>query len=188
MTSEKLLQTLENSVNAITSLTHDLLNTHAEEILNKKESPTQWSILECYEHLNRYARYYLPHIKEQASKLSVLKIHDINTGWVNRKLIDGVKPSNKKMKTLERFDPSHSELQITTIDEFLKHQEHLLQIIDGIKNKNINHGKIPLEFFKLIRFSVAEALQVVIYHQERHQFQIVRIVEKQRNQGATLVV
>jgi hypothetical protein len=188
MNSEKLLQTLESSVSAITSLTHELLNTHSNEILNKKESPTQWSILECYEHLNRYARYYVPHIKQQIHELSASQNHVIKTGWLKQKLIDGVKPSDKKMKTLKRFNPSNSALDVTTINEFLQHQQTIITTLHSIQNKNLNQGKVPLEFFKLIQFSVAEALQVVVYHQNRHQEQILRIKERLKNQGATLVV
>lgn len=36
----------------------------SERELNYKENPEQWSILECFEHLNRYGDYYLPEIEK----------------------------------------------------------------------------------------------------------------------------
>jgi len=37
----------------------------SEEDLNAKKDPSQWSILECLEHLNLYGDFYLPEIEKQ---------------------------------------------------------------------------------------------------------------------------
>ena len=37
----------------------------SEEVLNFKESPKSWSVLECLEHLNLYGDFYLPEIEKR---------------------------------------------------------------------------------------------------------------------------
>ena len=57
--AELLLMTEQSS-----STVRDL-KTLSDEQLNYKREISQWSILECIEHLNLYGDYYLPAIEKQ---------------------------------------------------------------------------------------------------------------------------
>jgi hypothetical protein len=58
MKSSQLLSSLEDTVQSIIiDVENDFLDLD-EGVLNYKSNPASWSILECFEHLNRYNRFY----------------------------------------------------------------------------------------------------------------------------------
>ena len=97
--------------------------------LNFKNSPSEWSILECIEHLNLYGDYYLPEIEKQilshksSTSSSVFKSGIIGDYFAN--LMRVRNGTVRKMKSPKDKDPVNSELSITTIERFLKQQELL---------------------------------------------------------------
>ena len=58
----KLLTELRNETAKAKSQVEDF-KTYSIEELNYKPSESEWSILECIEHLCRYGRFYLPVIE-----------------------------------------------------------------------------------------------------------------------------
>ena len=60
------------------------LNSFDLETLTWRPNESSWNILECIEHLNRYADYYLPEIREA---IQILILHPIPiskaVGWGN---------------------------------------------------------------------------------------------------------
>jgi hypothetical protein len=58
MTAQDLILQLQNDVQEIIETTEqDLLNLDSK-IVQWKENADSWSVLECYEHLNVYHRFY----------------------------------------------------------------------------------------------------------------------------------
>jgi hypothetical protein len=187
MTAENRTRELRKQVNEIIQYTagiHDLDLT----TLNWKDSPSQWSILECLEHLNRYNRYYnyeLSNIVNTASSGNATN----RSSWLGRKFIAMMHPSNlKKQKTMKHLNPVHSVLNEDTILEFISHQHVLLTIIDNCGIKSIDKQSIGVELFKLLRMPFFDALEFVIVHQQRHVLQIKGIMQKRSNQEAVLKV
>jgi hypothetical protein len=84
-------------------------------------------------------------------------------------------PDNKKkIKTVKTMNPMiglQSKLGRSTIHEFLRHQRALLRILDSAKGADLNQSTIPVEFFKLIKMRLGDALQFVIVHEQRHLIQ-----------------
>lgn len=149
-----------------------------EVSLNKKPNSTSWSLLECFEHLNRYNRYYNPLLLQATiGAFSGSSEAEVKSTWLGRKFIRMMEPGNdKKQKTLNRMNPSNSILTAAVIREFIQHQEELSRIIALAREKDLNHGSVAVEFFKLIKLSPAEALKFVIVHQQRHFLQLDRIL------------
>src|SRR5690606_24125447 len=135
-------------------------------ILNYKPSPESWSMLECLEHLNRYSRYYLPALaKAIANNTTNSQATSISYSWLGKKSLDMVRPQNmKKHKTVKHMNPNHSQLTRATVEEFLKHQEELLQLLHSAKAANISKKAIPVEFFKLLKLRIGETFDFVIAH------------------------
>lgn len=156
--------------------------------LNWKNSPSQWSILECVEHLNRYNRYYnyeLSQVVNMASSGNAVN----RSSWLGRKFIAMMHPSNlKKQKTMKHLNPIHSALNKNALQEFISHQHVLLNIIDSAGIKSIDKQSIGVEFFKLLRMQFFDALEFVIVHEQRHVIQIKAILQKRSNQEAVLKV
>lgn len=89
--------------------------------MNNKETPEQWSILECIEHLNIYGEFYNPEIKAclDISKTSSGKI--FKSGIIGNYFYNLIKPKDKlnKMKTLKVNNPIGSYLDKSVIDKFI---------------------------------------------------------------------
>ena len=63
MTIAQLTENLQKQVTQQLQLVTTELQPLTLQHLNYKTNPDSWSMLECLEHLNRYARYYLPELQ-----------------------------------------------------------------------------------------------------------------------------
>ena len=144
-------------------------------LLNYKPAPERWSILECLEHLNRYSRYYHTQLARALEQPSSPRA-EFSHSWLGRKSIDAVRPENRKaQKTLARMNPNQSQLDAATVAEFLDHQTQLLRLLTRAQAANLNRKVVAVEFFRLLKLSLGDALEFLVAHQERHVQQAARV-------------
>ncbi|WP_207436152.1 DinB family protein [Sabulibacter ruber] len=157
--------------------------------LNFKPHATGWSILECLEHLNRYSRFYLPHVEIALSATATpLTPQEVRYSWIGKKSLEVVNPNGtKKHKTLKHMNPHNSHLTEGVIDEFLQHQDKLLQLLATAAKADLNKKAIPVEFFRLLKMRLGEALEFLVLHQQRH-LQQAQGVKAQVQQPISLVM
>jgi hypothetical protein len=175
MKSSQLLFSLADNVQSIiTDVENDFLDLD-EKVLNYKSSRESWSILECFEHLNRYNRFYNEKFEQAILASPQSKSEEATSSWIGRKFIAMMHPDNKKkIKTVKNMNPMlglTSKLNRSTLHEFLKHQHALLLILDSAKRADLNGANIPVEFFRLIKMRLGDALQFVVVHEQRHLIQ-----------------
>jgi len=170
MTSNELLSSLEKDVQSIIRKVQTEFVPLGEEMLNWKERPDRWSILECLEHLNKYSQFYNTELtKAIDSAQRESGTVESKSTWLGRKFIRMMHPDNSaKQKTFARMNPSQGTLDGTTIERFLKHQEDLLKLIHKSGIVNINRNYVPVEFMKLLKMNLGDAFQFVIVHERRH--------------------
>lgn len=147
-------------------------------LLNHQPTPTGWSILECLEHLNRYSRYYNPQLALALTKAHPASAAEAEVGysWLGRKSVDMMRPGNaKKQTTLKHMNPHGSRLGQAVLTEFLAHQNELLALLDRAQGADLNRKSVPVEFFKLLKLRLGEALEFVVVHQQRHVQQALRV-------------
>ena len=190
MKSHELLSGLNAVVAEMIARTEARFLSLPDHILNKKVNREAWSILECYEHLNRYLRYYNPAIAKRLAGVDREVNVDVKSTWIGRKSLAAMHPSNqKKQKTLKHMNPVNSSLDLSVITEFLSHQNDLMLLIAKARSADVNKIKIPIEFFRLATFTLAEALQFVVVHQQRHFIQLETVVKAaDQSRTASLVV
>ncbi|CAM3825035.1 DinB family protein [Pontibacter korlensis] len=155
--------------------------------LNYKPAPDKWSMLECLEHLNRYSRYYNPVLTKAVAQSSSDEIYvtGINYSWIGKKSLEMVRPQNmKKHKTVKHMNPNNSQLTRATVEEFLLHQQELLQLLYDARKVNLNRKAVPVEFFKLLKMRLGESLEFMVVHQERHIQQALRVKQELMKQAA----
>ncbi|WP_276499606.1 DinB family protein [Pontibacter litorisediminis] len=154
--------------------------------LNYKPASDSWSMLECLEHLNRYSRYYNPALAKAIAQNAVgNNMPSITYSWLGRKSLEMVRPQNlKKHKTVKHMNPNNSQLTRATMQEFLQHQQELLHLLDDAKKADIGKRAVPVEFFKLLKLRIGEALEFVVAHQERHVLQALRVKQQLAQQAA----
>ncbi|PKV67433.1 DinB family protein [Pontibacter ramchanderi] len=174
------MNTLEQLSRTVSNQKHTVIAAFVPlelSLLNHKPAPDSWSILECLEHLNRYSRYYIPALaKGIAANTGIKPQQMISYTWLGIKSLDMVRPDNgKKSKTVRHMNPNNSRLGRQTLEEFLDHQTELLQLLDKAKGANLHKKAIPVEFFRLLKLRIGEALEFVVLHQERHLQQALQI-------------
>lgn len=149
----------------------------SNEQLNYKPSPQSWSMLQCLEHINYYAVFYHPHLKKNILA-STAEAETFKSGFLGNYLVKMVIPSgnSKKMKTFKSMDPSSSVLSVDVLERFIESQEEMLDLIERAYKINLNKGKIPVTFAKLIKLKTGDTLRFMVYHNKRHIAQALRLV------------
>ncbi len=148
------------------------------EQLNSKPNETSWSILECLEHLNLYGDFYIPEINNRMNNSNQAPNENFKSGMLGNYFAKSMLPKEKlnTMKTFKNMNPLGSDLDIKTLDRFLKQQNQLLEILEKVKNKNLNKIKTAISISKLIKLKLGDTLRVVIYHNKRHIVQANKLI------------
>lgn len=166
--------------NIIQTIERDLQHLSLD-VLNWKENPQSWSILECFQHLNLYARYYVPAIKNAiAANQGTSPDSNFKFSWMGKKSVDMMHVENtKKQKTVKHMNPNGSQLDKAVLIEFLQFQTQLLDVLQAGKKVNLNSKKVKVEFFKLLKLRIGESLTFVVEHQRRHLKQALKVKQVQ---------
>jgi hypothetical protein len=81
-----------------------------------------------------------------------------------------------KMKSPKDKNPIHSELSITTLDRFLRQQEHLLRLLKTAENLDLTTIKVSISLTPYIKLRLGDTLRFFVFHIERHVEQARNIV------------
>ena len=167
MVTQNLIAGLQEDVQKIIETVETELLSLERSELNQKPGPGKWSVLECFEHLNRYNRFYNPELERALERKG--KATAFQPGWLGNYFVRTVSPENTKpIKTLGRLNPAGSQLSIKILEEFLAHQYHLLELLTRAKSANLNQRAVRVEVFRLLRMKTGDAFRFLIAHQRRH--------------------
>ncbi|GAB3299474.1 DinB family protein [Hymenobacter tenuis] len=177
MLATDFLQDLTARTEALgAAVSHELCSL-PPDAMNFKPAPGSWSVLECIEHLNRYGRYYLPALAKalSRSKLNTASNEEVGFSWLGRKSYEMVRPDNGAThKTLARMNPARSHLTREVLTEFLEQLAELQRLLRAAAGIPLNQKVVPIEFFKLLKLQLGEALLFVVAHCQRHMAQAQR--------------
>ncbi|AYA38087.1 DinB family protein [Hymenobacter oligotrophus] len=190
MNANTFLQQLQAAVRRLQQTTEAELAPLSSEALNHKSNAQSWSVLECLEHLNRYSRYYLPAF-EQAMQHPRRPgaTAEVGYSWLGKKSLEVVRPGNgKASKTVKHMNPAGSQLSRGVLEEFLQHQSRLLAVLAAAHTADLNRKAVPVEFFRLLKLRLGEALEFVVLHEERHVQQAQRAAKQAQAAAPALVV
>jgi hypothetical protein len=186
-------QTAEELINDLIDRTKAVMNqaefyySLANESLNYKPGPDQWSILECFEHLNRYGDFYLPEI---SLRIRQAKTEDASvefkSGWLGNYFAKSMlpRPQLNKMKTFKVMNPNGSNLEKDTIKKFIGQQKQMLQLLDAARRVNLNKVRTGISISKWIKLRLGDTFRVVIYHNQRHMAQANRVLKGTKEQSS----
>ncbi|GAA4347749.1 DinB family protein [Hymenobacter saemangeumensis] len=177
MNAAAFLTSLQDATQQLRATAQAELEPLELTLLNYKPSPTAWSILECLEHLNRYSRYYNPQLAKALTRPAApARAQETGYSWLGRKSVAMMRPENtKKQTTFKHMNPSGSRLGREVVSEFLAHQTQLLDLLAQAQQADLNRKAIPVEFFRLLKLRLGEALEFVVVHQQRHLQQALRV-------------
>jgi hypothetical protein len=79
------------------------------------------------------------------------------------------------MSAQKEMNPLNCDLTITTIDRFLKQQQHLESLLTQAKAIDLVKAKTPVSLTRLLKLRLGDTLRFLVYHIERHVLQAERI-------------
>lgn len=178
MEKSKYFQQLRDTL----ALTKSMVNEHVaslnENQLNERSNKSAWSVGHCIEHINLYNRYYIIVIEKAILVADKDVPAFVNHTWLGKKSIQSIHPSNqKKQKTFKRMDPALRNENYTQVVlvHFFRSQEILLELINRAELCNFNKKLVPIEFLKLFKLNIAETLEFILAHQQRHVNQAIQV-------------
>jgi uncharacterized damage-inducible protein DinB len=173
MTSKEVIDYCENHTKVILQRAKEL-QLLPQEKLQKKASKEVWSVLECLEHLNRYADFYNPAIQSALKNATTQPSSLFKSGLLGGYFAKSMLPTAKmkKMKTFKDMNPVYSQLPTEVVERFIAHQEEFLQLLRLAEHKNLNKVKTPITITRLIRLKLGDTLQFLVNHNVRHFQQI----------------
>lgn len=149
------------------------------EQLNWSSDAENWSIGQCLDHIVVTDTLYFPvfdAIREGRYKMSFWGKWSPFSGMFGRMLIDQMgEVATKKYKSPASFRPDTKPLGLEVIRRFSKHQDSFVEFIESLQPGQDKKIRISSPASKLITYSVADAVQMLVQHQYRHLNQAIRV-------------
>lgn len=146
--------------------------------LQYKQSPESWNVLECIEHLNRYADFYIPEIGKRIEASKHKQSTQFKPGILGNYFAQRMLPKEGagKMKTFQSMNPVNSQVELDVLDKFIAYQGQLLLLLEKSKNTDLTKVKTAISISKWIKLRLGDTLRVVVNHNFRHIVQCQNIV------------
>ncbi len=177
-----------NSKEVLTDLTR-LTSAHlnyAKELLEKPEDQLQykpslksWSVLECLEHLNRYAIFYNAEVSKKMEASTLPFSTTFKSSYLGNKFANDMLPKEgmKTMNTFKSKNPNACQLdKEEVLLNFIQLQETLLDLLQKAQFKNLDAIKTKTTL-PIVKFKLGDTFRFVIHHNERHIVQAKKVLE-----------
>lgn len=152
--------------------------------LNWKPNEQVWSIAQVIDHLIITTKSYFPVFESILSEKYILPLTARIPGFPNligRLVLKSVHPDNrKKTKSLPVWLPSKGTLPVDIVQQFLSNQRELKELIINSESLLINNFIISSPANKYIVYSIENAFEILVSHQERHFIQADEIKQLQK--------
>jgi hypothetical protein len=159
------------------------------EQLEWKPAPDQWSIAECFSHLNVTADKYYPAIDRSmhdARERGLLGEGPFRHGFLINKFIRMMEPpARRPMKAPEIFRPRTRGLA-AEVPNFFVHQDAILKRVREANGLDLARAKVTSPVTRLLRMTLGQCFHLLAAHERRHLWQAgnVRRALPDREQGA----
>lgn len=176
---DDLKKITQENINSVEKATKKL----SEKQLSWRPNPGIWSVSEILAHLNAYSKYYHPVFlaKMESTRFNNTKETFVSSplgrsAWRSMKL-GKQKNIKRKFNAPKNYNPEINPelIQGDETETFLKGQEELKTIIEKAKEVNLKKVKVPISISKIVRLRLGDALKFVIYHNERHVEQLIKL-------------
>jgi uncharacterized damage-inducible protein DinB len=186
MTSSELIGQLISVTNDNRLYVEKKISFLSADQLNWQKSTDSWSVKQTLIHLNEYARFYhtefVKRIEQTRFKEPIPQFVSSPLGksaWKSMKL-GNANNVKRRFHSPKQYNPlvNNQLNEDDSVMNFLKNQLELGYILNSAKHVNLRKVKIPISISKIIRLRLGDALQFVIYHNERHIQQIKNTISQ----------
>lgn len=170
---DDLIERTQSNMNRVQEL-----SKLTDQQLNWKPNAEKWSVLECIEHLNRYAKFYNPEITARLKNATPLKSGGFKSSWLGEYFAQSMLPKENlnKMKTFTVMNPNQAKLDRSMLDKFLNYQKELLELLSTSRSVDLKRTKTSISISKIIKLRLGDTYRVLIYHNQRHILQAEKVV------------
>lgn len=147
--------------------------------LNWKPSPGQWSIAQCLEHLaitsQQFDGYFSRALERDSKAPDVLPYRpSLVGGWLAR----SVNPvGGRNFPSPKVFRPSESSQISGSLEMFLNQQTTFIDFVKRTRGVDFNRTRLRSPVTPLMRYSLADAFVITVFHGRRHLAQARRVRE-----------
>lgn len=177
---EQLLAELEQITQQNIAFAQQARN-YPPALLQARPADGGWTVLECLEHLNRYGNFYIPEINKRLLASRHAPALLFKSGKIGNYFAGMMLPKARpnKMKTLKGMNPIHAPLGPATLNNFLRQQQQLLDILARCRTANLQKVRTAISITPLLKLRLGDTLRVVVYHNLRHVKQAEKIIAKE---------
>jgi hypothetical protein len=150
--------------------------------INWRPSAEGWSVGQCFEHLIKTNKLFdgeLEKIAGGARRNSFWESWSPLTSFGGKFLIKSLKSDARKFKAPTQAIVPPSEIEANIIEQFSEHQADMIEKIKRTEKADWRKTVITSPFMKLMTYSFADGLQVVVEHEKRHFRQAERVLAMQ---------
>ncbi len=154
------------------------------DILNYKETPKKWSVLECMEHLLMVYAIYQPYVKQRFMEALPAKNNQPHKAtWVGKVYKYLVNPNTKRkfptayfINPIKKENSQKSNFDLSTIQRYIAYLQEVQSFIKKSEEINLNKVKIRTSITSLLSFNLGDYYEVECMHNLRHLAQMQRAV------------
>lgn len=183
MTTKDLILTVTDITKENLSHVDKWMHKLSEKQLNWRPNPGVWSVVEVLSHLNSYSRYYHPAFKNKIKNTRFRNTKEDfvssplgRAAWKSMKLgrLNNIK---RKFKAPKGHNPTIDSNMISDseVSNFKDNQNELIDIFELSSQVNLRKVKVPISISKIVRLKLGDALLFVVYHNQRHMQQILKL-------------
>lgn len=136
----------------------------------------EWSVLQCFDHLNLTHDYYAPKIAGGlAQQRPANRVNDIYgpSFWGRIYMHFSFNP-RYSFPTAPEITPAPDQLSRDVLQRYLSKQQALLATLDAVEALDLKGTRIPIE--KFVRFNLGDCLKILVYHDRLHIGQAERVL------------
>lgn len=183
--SRILIAQLQSDVREII-LKADQLQHLGHTQIQQKPGEKKWSVIEVIDHLNFYCRYYITEIEKALATNDTAATAEFKSGWLGNYFTKIMKPKEgnsipNKMSAPKNALPSANINVTESLNEFISHQHHLINLIQIADACNLNSIRISTNLHKWITLKLGDTFQFLIAHEQRHFIQISNVILSLQN-------
>lgn len=133
----------------------------------------EWSILQCFDHLNLTHDYYMEKLRDRLVNAPRAPKDDFYKAsfWGGIYLYFSLNPKFS-FPSPEPITPV-AQPQRQVLSQYLAHQETLLQWLEDVASSDLVKTMVPIE--KFVRFNLGDCLKILVYHDALHIGQAQRV-------------
>lgn len=175
--AQRHLDDLEARLEAVGERVRALSAALRDDQLLWRPDPDRWGVADCFEHLVTADAQYFPRLRAAIDGASPALAGErvYSPGLFARWFIRSVGPGGKmKLPAPKRFQPPPPGPDAP--ERFLAGQRRVAGFLEEARGIDLQSARLASPVSPLVRFTVGEALTLIVAHQERHleQAQAVR--------------